>query len=212
MKKTFCIIAVLLVFVICRTVSEACVYVNDWEEVFTKPAKVAIGDEVVMGSADFFQSYSAAMLVLYEREIAEKDFFDVEKSLNHAETAIAKLESARDRYNKALNLALATDYAQDRIDQLKSFDYGKFSSANTLNPSIMQEAKKYLEKGDIIGLYRKNIENVTAILAHLYKIRESLKGGLRPDLSLYSDLIRTYSTTVLLGNYSTSCGQKVFTD
>lgn len=212
MKKTFCFTAVLLALVICQNVSEACVYVNDWEEVFTKPAKVAIGDEVVMGSANFFQSYSAAMLVLYEREIAEKDFFDAEKSLNYVETAISKLEAARNYYNNALNLALATDYAQDRIDQLKSFDYSKFCSENNLNIPIMEEVKQYLSKGDVIGLYKKNIENVTAILSNLYKIRESLKGGTRPDLSTYSDLIRTYSTTVLFGNYSTACGQQIFTN
>jgi hypothetical protein len=152
------------------------------------------------------------MLVLYEREIAEKDFFNVEKSLNHVETAISKLEAAQENYNKALNMALTTEYAQDRIDQLKSFNYGKYCSDNKLNNPIMEEVKQYLSKGDVIGLYRKNIENVAAILSNLYKIRESLKGGSRPDLSIYSDLIRLYSTTLLFGNYSTSCGQKVFTD
>ena len=207
-KLTICILLLLFV-VLSPNIGWTCVYMNDYEFSFQPPGNGAIAEEMIDGSASFLQSYSAALMVLYEREKAEKGL-PQENSSYYLDSAIAKLELSRNHYNKAITLATKTEYVQFRIDQLKNFDYNKYCSENKLNNLLMEELKQYLVKGDVIGIYRKNLENVETALSILYELREALKTSENPDISIYWNVIRSFSKTILFGNYATSAAKQAF--
>ncbi|MCK5055754.1 MAG: hypothetical protein KAT34_03815 [Candidatus Aminicenantes bacterium] len=210
MKKLTIYIFLTVLFFLSPNVGWSCVYMNDFEFSFQPPDNSAIADEMIDGSASFLQSYSAALMILYEREKAEKGFVSQENSSYYLDTAIAKLELSRNHYNKAITLASKTEYVQYRIDQLKNFDYNKFCSENKLNDILMEEVKQYLVKGDVIGIYRRNLEFVETAQSILYELRESLKTSEKPGISIYWEVIRSFSKTILFGNYATSAAKQAF--
>jgi hypothetical protein len=210
MKKSIILIILFFVTLMFQNVATACVYLNDFEKSFPQPDSIVIGSEMIDGSANFLESYSAAMLVLYERERGDKDFFDIEKSLGNLDIAIFKLEQSKNNYSTAHMLGTKNVYVRYRIDQLKNFNYNTFCSENKLNILLMEEVTQLLSKGDVIGIYRKNLENVDALLNILYELKGVLKSGNKPDISLYWEMLRLYSHTILFGNYATSAAQQAF--
>lgn len=202
----------LLLLLLVPFLLNSAVYMNDIEEAFLPPNNEEIGDSMIDGASYFMESYSVAMMLIYEREIAEKGNFNAANSSRNVDMSIYKLELSKNCYIKAVNLAKKIGYNPSRIDQLKNFDYDNFRLESNLDIQIMDEVKKYLLKGDVIGLYNKNVENIELILFYLYNFRDILKSGQKPDISLYWDLIRSYSRALLFGNFATSSAKQAFSE
>jgi len=188
---------------------------NDFEKVFPSTesadgSNYSLKNSMIDASALFLQSFASANMVLGEGELADKGFFNIDNSLSFANETIQKLEQARYKYNEAYKTAKTLNYVNAKIDQLKRFDYTKFAENSKLNPAIMNSVSGYLSSGDVVGLYKKNIDNIDSILIVLNAIKAKLEAGTQPDVTEYWDLLRKYSENLLFGNYATSAAREAF--
>ena len=188
---------------------------NDFEKVFPSAesadgSNYSLKNSMIDASTLFLQSFASANMVLGEGELADKGFFNIDNSLSFTNETIQKLEQARYKYNEAYKTAKTLNYVTAKIDQLKRFDYSKFAENSKLNPAIMNSVSGYLLAGDVVGLYKKNIDNIDSILIVLNAIKTKLEAGTQPDVTEYWDLLRKYSENLLFGNYATSAAREAF--
>lgn len=171
--------------------------------------RIQIENHVVEGSVRFFMSKAHADLLFKEYEQSSVADLDKTQSLTHVENAIAELQQSIDNYQNAADTGARIGYHQARRQWFTSFDFGKFSDEHKLNRGIADEVSAYLSKGDIVGVYRRNIDLLNQIAATLRQIRDTLKKGDTPSVSLLWTLVRQYSETLLFGNYTTMMGTTV---
>jgi hypothetical protein len=60
-----------------------------------------------------------------------------------------------------------------------------------------------------LGIYQKNIANIVGILDSLYFIRDQVKSGNKPDITVVWKLLQQYSEAALFGNYATMMGTTI---
>ena len=92
----------------------------------TLPQEKTIRDYVIEGAGYFLESYSGFLLFLNKVELKELqglDYNEVQMILN---SAIEKMENARDVYTRLKQEADVTPYNPDMIDELMNFDYDGF--------------------------------------------------------------------------------------
>jgi hypothetical protein len=165
---------------------------------------------MIDGASLFFQSYGAANLLLSEGELFEKGDFTASSSLSYVEEALYKLELSKKKYEEVYRLTQNMDYVETKVTQLKNFNYVKFATENDLNIEIMDEVAGFLKKGDVKGYYRKNLDNIELILSKLGSIKSQLNSGVKPEITLFWEILRLYSYNSLLGNYSTVVAREAF--
>lgn len=189
---------------------------NNIDDVFPPPpvteesSSSSIKELMIEGASFFMQSYASATLLMYEYEIGEKGYFNFTSSINHVSEAIEKLEAARKKYSEALNQALYREYIAEKVSKLKSFDYTKHASDEGLNSDMATKVAGYLSKGDVRGIYTKNLNYIDSIIATLKSIKNNLTEGVKPQIELYWTLTRSYSDTMMFGNYATAAAKKAF--
>lgn len=165
--------------------------------------KYKIENKVIEGAAHFLKSKSFADIILYEYEKSTNQTLNYTALLENTENAISELESSKLKYIEALEIGRKTGYDETKTDWFKNFDYDTFINANHLNKDIAFIVKDYLARGDITGLYQKNISNIEEILITLNSIKEYAGVNSSPPVATFWKLLRQYSETALFGNYST---------
>ena len=189
---------------------------NNIDDVFPPPpvteggSSSSIKELMIEGASYFMQSYASATLLMYEYEIGEKGYFNFTSSLNHVSEAIEKLEAARKKYSEALDLAVYREYISEKVTQLKTFDYSNHANDEGLNSEMATKVAGYLSKGDVRGIYTKNLNYIDSIMTTLNSIKNNLTEGVKPQIELYWTLTRSFSDTMMFGNYATAAAKKAF--
>jgi hypothetical protein len=182
-------------------------YYNDLIGAFPEGVdKAQIENNVVEGAVHFFMSKSHADLLFKEYERSAITELDKSQSLIHVENAIAELKISMGKYQNAADTGKRIGYNQEKLQYFKNFDYGEFAAQNHLNSQVAAEVSTFLSKGDIVGVYNKNIDKLSGISATLDTIRDTLENGDKPDIHILWTLVQQYSETLLFGNYTTMMG------
>jgi len=185
-------------------------FFNDLVCAFNEGAeKMQIENRVVEGSVHFFMSKSHADLLLKEYEQSAMTELDKAQALAHVENAIVELQTSIGKYQTAADIGKRIGTMQFKIQWFKGFDYGAFATDHKLNPIIANDVSGYLSKGDIVGLYQKNLARLDEIATTLIQIKTTLKNGEKPGVGVLWTLVQQYSETLLFGNYATMMGRSV---
>jgi hypothetical protein len=207
MRKSQAFKIIFSIFVAAGVVAYLNAYIvwNSISSAYETTAAETMEDLTIEGTSFFLQSNSDALLLLNEVEVGYGNGkeFDFAYALALTGSAISRLETARGRYMEIMNQARESGYVKRITRGLRSFDYGRLARTHRLNGEIMGAVGNYLRRGNIRGLYAKNIGNIDSILQQLYQVREMLNEGKQPSLDMFWALLHGYSDAMLLGNYAT---------
>ena len=185
------------------------VYLGAWIVLNGIPPRVSGVDNVVLedltvdGASLFLQSNAEALLLLNEMEISDRGGFNFFVAQRLTDSAIEKLENARQKYQRIVDLGGKVPLEGSARVKLSGFDYNGLAVTEDLNREMMKRVGAYLSRGDLPGLYRKNMQNVDLILGVLYSIRNDLEQGKLPDIQVFWKVLRLYTDSILFGNYAT---------
>ncbi len=185
-------------------------YANDTDSVFPENDRGSISDLLVTGAAGFIDSNCEALLLLREYEISSNSSFSITNALLRTENALNKLEESKKSFTDALNLGETCGYVKTFRDMLIDFNYDACILEEKLNSEIANSVAHYLKKGDVLGMYRKNIENIDELIDILKDIQGTLKNNAKPDITVFWRLLQKFSISKLFGNYATVLSIKAF--
>ncbi len=183
---------------------------NDTDPVFQGPERGSISDLLVNGAVGFIDSKCEVLLLLREYEISANESFSITNAILRTETALNKLEEARKYYSDALKIGEACGYVKTYRDMLIAFDYDAYISEEKLNSEIANSVSFYLKRGDVLGLYRKNIDNIDELIEILKNIKSTLSNNAKPDITVFWSLLQKFSISKLFGNYATVLSIRAF--
>jgi hypothetical protein len=209
--KSLKIILIIVLMTVLSSLNYAVFFMNDIVDGFGNGdgKNQAIEEYVVAGAKSFIESHRTILAVIQEFEINSYQNVNIPSSLTFTETALKQLQNSREQYIKALETAGQIGYNLAMIDKFKVFDYDGYINKYGLNKEIAGIVKKYLKEGDLLGIYRENIDNINNIINILVSIRDTLESGDKPALGILWDCIQQYSTSLLLGNYATRFSIKI---
>ncbi len=185
-------------------------YANDTDNGFPEPEKSAISDSIVKGASGFLASNAEAMLLLKEYEVSSYESFNVSNALLKTESALQYLKESRKNFFDAMKTGEKCAYEKTSADKLVNFDYNSFITENKLIGEIADPVAYYLKRGDVIGMYNKNIQNIDEIIELLESIQTSLIKNEKPDITVFWDLLQKFATCKLFGNYMTVLSLNAF--
>jgi hypothetical protein len=186
------------------------IYANDTDPIFQGPERGSISDLLVNGAVGFIDSNCEALLLLREYEISSNAPFSIANALLRTENALNKLEESRKSFSDALKLGETCGYVKTYRDMLIAFDYDAYIREEKLNSEIANSVACYLKKGDVLGMYRKNIDNIDELIETLKNIQSILRNNAKPDISIFWRLLQKYSISKLYGNYMTVLSIRAF--
>jgi hypothetical protein len=175
----------------------------------TLPQEKTIRDYVIEGAGYFLESYSGFLLFLNKVELKELqglDYNEVQMILN---SAIEKMENARDVYTLLKQEADVTPYNPDMIAELMNFDYDGFQEANHLVGPIFKQVESYLEKGNIREIFDAALSHMGKILDIADKIKGKIDGAEFPGLTDLWKLNEACSLSLLFGQYAARVFQEI---
>jgi hypothetical protein len=161
----------------------------------------AIRSYIVQGAGYFLDSYSSALEFMHKFELGEINGINYEELSVILDKAIEGMTNANATYTALKQLADNTPYNMAVIDALKDFNYDGFRRSNGLREDAFNRVKKFLEKGDIRGIYGENVTDTANILNLLTRIKARVDAGQFPILSDVWQLNPLYSDTQLFGQY-----------
>jgi hypothetical protein len=183
---------------------------NDSDPVFQGPERGSISDLLVNGAAGFIDANCEALLLLRVYEISANESFSITNALLRTENALNKLEESRKSFSEALKLGETCGYVKTYRDMLIAFDYDAYILEEKLNSEIANSVAYYLKKGDVLGMYRKNIENIDELIGILKNIQSTLRNNEKPDITIFWRLLQKFSISKLFGNYATVLSIRAF--
>ena len=199
MKKIF--VVFLFIMVLSPISVFSVIAFNDIKDGFSNGDEIE--DSIIQGSTEFLKCASDIYSFFSQYEQSERIALNLDVSKNAIESAIKNLEIGISHYEAAINIGKSAEYNQTNIDKLQSFNYSEFIVNEKMIPEIAYEVRFYLSKGDLIGIYNKNISNLKLILDKLNFINDSLKNNIKPDRQVIWKLLSDLSKSILFGNYST---------
>jgi len=209
--KTIKIISIIASIAVLSTPNYALMALNDIVEGFGNGdgKNQAIEEYVVAGAKNFIESNKNALALINEFEINPSQAADISAALTCTENALRQLPESRSHYAKAKELGEQAGYNMTIIPNFKAFDYDEYIDKYGLNKEIAEIAKFYFKKGDLLGIYQKNIDNLDATIITLTRIRDTLKTGESPPIRILWDCIQQYANAALFGNYTTRISVKI---
>ncbi len=188
----------------------AYMHLNNTDECFSETEKGEISNLLIEGAAEYISSYSEALLLLREYELYGLGSFSISNALLKTESALEKLEKSRKKYSDALSIGEKAGYKSICLNKLIYYNYDKYIDDFKLNKLIADEVKYYLSRGDVIGLYKKNIEKIDEIIEILKDIHSTLSSNTIPEISVFWKLLQKYTEHILFGNYSTILSRNAY--
>jgi hypothetical protein len=212
-KKTFFAVLVAVIsFLFVSSHIHGVIWDNDIAPVFSDDEgqkSQGIETNVINGASLFLQSQSQVLLLLNEYELSGIQTFNSKQALEYVENAINLLERAWTRYVSARTMGKKLGYNPVRLNVFATFDYDGYILENRLNSEIAKKVQGYLSSGDIVGIYQKTADDIANILITLNSIKENLKIGIKPGISLFWKLFQQYAESSLFGNYTTIMARTV---
>lgn len=161
-----------------------------------------IENSIVDGASSFLKGHAEILMVLNQIELANTaglDFIELQKNLD---TAIMHMENARIAYLELKTSAGESTYNQAVIKNLIKFNYKGFQNANQLNPHIFEKLVKYLNRGDVRGVFNQFYLEIGTILSQLHEIKAAVAARTIPELAKFWRLNQRVSDTQLFGQYA----------
>ncbi len=162
----------------------------------------SIGELIIDGAGYFLKSHSQVLMLLNKVELSELHGMDYQGMQALVKDALENMEKAGETYQSLIAAARQTLYNPAVIAKLLEFDYETFRETNGLNRDIFARVKKYLDKGDVTGLYVLLAADMASIIRQLQAVKTNLEAGTLPGLSLLWRLNQTYSESLLTGQYT----------
>lgn len=156
-------------------------------------------DNIIIEAAGYYlqgNSDIQAILKMVElQDLTETDYTELQRLVN---SALENITSARLTYEKLVNQAEATPYNPVVLEQLKSFDYKTFMSANRLNEPVFKRVETFLSAGDITGAFKYVLSAVRDIEDLLITVKTEMDFN---RLEPYWQLNERCAETTLFGSF-----------
>jgi hypothetical protein len=182
---------------------------NDPYSPFRGRTSIQVGDMIAESASELLQSASEAFLFLNEVEIAEKNGLNVSAALQRVDLASARVEQAMNLFREIINVGRDAGYDDARIGKLKNFSYDQFARDNGLSGETMSEVSAYLGRGNVLGFYRRHVDNLKSLLTTLNRIKTDLLAGKLSQNQVLWSLLQQYNSTMLFGNYASLVFYKI---
>jgi hypothetical protein len=160
-----------------------------------------IGELIITGAGHFLRSHADMLLFLQKMELSELNGPDYPGMQALINSALENMEKASNTYKMLIAAAEETPYNQDVIAKIMLFDYEHFKEEKGLNSVIFARIEKLLVKGNVTGLYVLLKADMDSITRQLYALKANVDTGTFPGLSPVWSLNRTYSESMLTGQY-----------
>jgi len=156
---------------------------------------------LIDGAGYFMKARSNVQAFLYMFELQDMKSIDYIKFDRLVNKAFIDIIIAGLTFEALIEVAEATPYNLNVIEQLNRFDYDTYLNENDLNPFIFGIVRDYLEKGDITGTFKYLYQRLKEIRQMLLIIRESTTENLLPELTICWKLNERCAETTLFGSY-----------
>lgn len=163
---------------------------------------VSLTTLVIEGAGYFLESHTQALVLLNRFEMSELKGIDYIGLKEAVDSAIEKMQKARDTYALLVQKAANIPYKQEIIDRLKEFDYNALQHRKNMIPGIMEQTAAYLKAGDIRGIYAKILDNTGEILQKLEIIKAGIYVEQFPEVNDMWRMNQIYTQSLLFGQYS----------
>jgi hypothetical protein len=204
--KFILVLAVIGISIVCL---DAVIVGNDPISPFPAKTSVQIGDMITDSASELLQSASEAFLFLNEVEIAGKSSLNVGAALQRVDLAAAKVQQALNLFREIIAVGNEAGYEKKRIGKLMDFSYDQFAKDNGLSVETMGEVAAYLERGNVLGFYRRHARNLQALLDILDRIKADLLAGKPLENHVLWSLLQQYDRTMMFGNYASMVFYKI---
>ncbi len=158
---------------------------------------------VVQGAQQFLDSYSNLLMFMQKTESGAAENINTDDAGFYLAKALENMKAANDTYFKLKTIAAQTPYNLIVIYRLKSFDYDGFYNSNlkNLNSQIFSDAKTYLLKGDVRGIYAKMYANTSELIDAVSGMITAYESGSIQPLSQTWRANYLFSGTLLFGQF-----------
>ena len=187
----------------------AVIAMNDPVAPFQGKTSAQVGDMITESASELLQSASEAFLFLNEVEIAEKSGLNVNAALQRVDMAAGRVEQAMRLFKNIIAMGNEAGYEEKRISKLKNFSYDSFAKENGLSKETMKEISIYLEKGNVLGFYRRHVRNLQILQDILDGIKSDLLAGQQLKNQVLWSLLQQYNKTMMFGNYASMVFYKI---
>jgi hypothetical protein len=207
-KSLKLVMGIVLVFftILCLN---AVIAMNDPVAPFQGNTSAQVGDLITESASELLQSASEAFLFLNEVEIAEKSGLNVSAALQRVDMALGRVEQARRLFKDIISLGNEAGYEEKRIAKLKNFSYDSFARENGLSMETMKDISIYLERGNVLGFYRRHVRNLQILQDTLDGIKGDLLAGRQLQHQVLWSLLQQYDKTMMFGNYASMVFYKI---
>ena len=160
-----------------------------------------IRELIIKGAEYFFKTQADINLLSENTEVSDlygADFFTLWLAAN---SAMDNLNMARFYYQELQYKADRTPYNQVVIAKLMTFDYDSFQEEQGLIKDVFSEAKSYLVKGDVRGVYKNTSNYFDSLAKTLETIKDELYVGKVPGNKHMWNLNQICAKAHMFGQY-----------
>ncbi|NIM17290.1 MAG: hypothetical protein GTO45_35250 [Candidatus Aminicenantes bacterium] len=198
--KIFCLIIIMTMGVILfpRVVANYTdgAYDNSGEK------SLSIKTYIVESGGYILKGYSDIFLFLNKIEMSELNGTNYSELHEILVKAIENMTMAKKAYEQLITTAGTSAYNPDVINRLITFDYEGFQKEKGLIVDVFSKVKKYLEKGDVRGIYANLLADNEDILKKLSELEATVEAGNFPPVANLWRLNQQCSKTILFGQYA----------
>jgi ABC-type antimicrobial peptide transport system permease subunit len=210
MKRKVLPILICVLFGVLVTPAYSFITLNNIECAFkSHPEKSILKANMVEGSEHYLIAKSKIALLLAEYEKAAKinTTISYSVSLNLCDQAIEEMGIAVEKYKNAKRIGERIGYNPVKVTLLRNANYNELQNGH--NQDIYNEVVSYLQSGDILGIYQKNLGNMKDILTILGDMRNKLANNISPAIDDYWKLTERDSEATLFGYLATVLGTPI---
>lgn len=204
-KKIFLKLSIcsLVIFILSASNLFSYIYLN-WTDIvfYNDGEKVVISPDIVSGAGLFLESHASILLFSNRIELSEKDGIDFTQLNSIIDLVIEKMKKFNEIYSNLYTRTADMSYNDLIITKLNQFDYESFSLERKLNPIVFEKVKKYLQSGDIRGLYYNVKMDSLQLIELLVKIKNILDEKKVPTIPEIWSVNQYFSEMYLFGQYA----------
>lgn len=183
-------------------------HANDIIDAFYGDGK-EIEINIVKGSQYYLTAAAYTHQMLAEVEKSSLETLNSATTLKLVNKIKVDLDLSLSFYHKALVAAENAQYNENKIELFTLFNYDNYIAETGLNENIAKKVQEYLVKGDIIGIYKQNIQNIEELRTAIISMQSQLNKGITPDITLSWNIYQKIAETSLFGNYSTIMAKSI---
>jgi len=159
---------------------------------------------IIQGAEQFLESYANLLDLMQQTESSTDLKANPGMLLPLVSKSLNGIDSAAATYTRLIAASKRIPYNPAVVDKLKNFDYPGFAELpdRFMNKPAFNEARSYLSRGDIRGLYGKMKSDFKKIARLLKSIYRSIDEEKTIPVKETWKLNHVYSQTLLLGQYT----------